>query len=92
MEKKNISMGFVFTALFAALTAAAFFVQIPLPGGIPIILQDMMAMLCGLLLGPVYGGAAVLLFLLLGVMGLPVFSGKAGISVLVYGPTCGFLW
>lgn len=92
MEKKNISMGFVFTALFAALTAAAFFVQIPLPGGIPIILQDMMAMLCGLLLGPVYGGAAVLLFLLLGVMGLPVFSGKAGISVLVYGPTGGFLW
>ena len=92
MEKKNISMGFVFTALFAALTASAFFVQIPLPGGIPIILQDMMAMLCGLLLGPVYGGAAVLLFLLLGVMGLPVFSGKAGISVLVYGPTCGFLW
>ena len=32
MEKKNISMGFVFTALFAALTAAALFVQIPLPG------------------------------------------------------------
>ena len=51
-----------------------------------------MAMLSGLLLGPVFGGLAVLLFLLLGTVGLPVFTGKAGLHVLLAGPTSGFLW
>ncbi|MDE5898034.1 MAG: biotin transporter BioY [Treponemataceae bacterium] len=81
----------VITALFAALTSASCFIQIPLPGGIPIIIQDMMAMLSGLLLGPLYGAAAVLIFLILGCLGLPVFSGKAGLHVILSGPTGGFL-
>lgn len=82
----------ILTALFAALICAGCFIQIPLPGGIPIVIQDMMAMLSGLLLGPLYGAAAVAIFLLLGVIGLPVFTGKAGIQVLIAGPTGGFLW
>ncbi len=91
MEKKVNGTGIILSALFAAITAAGCFIQIPLPGGIPIVLQDMMAMLSGLLLGPVYGGIAVLVFLVLGSIGLPVFSGKAGIQVILAGPTGGFL-
>ena len=81
----------VLSALFAALTAAGCFIIIPLPGGIPIVIQDMMAMLSGLVLGPLYGTISVAVFLVLGAIGLPVFSGKAGLHVLTSGPSCGFL-
>lgn len=86
------STNLILTALFAALIAAGCFILIPLPGGIPITFQDMLVMLSGLLLGPLYGSLAVAIFLLLGIIGLPVYTGKAGIQVLLHGPTCGFLW
>ena len=47
--KKKKSTGTILVALFAALISAGCFIQIPLPGGIPIILQDMLAMLSGML-------------------------------------------
>lgn len=82
----------VLTALFAALISASCFIQIPLPGGIPVIIQDMMCMLSGMLLGPLYGTLSVVIFLILGSLGLPVFSGKGGIQHLISGPTGGFLF
>ena len=88
-EKKLLNT--VLAALFAALISASCFIQIPLPGGIPILIQDMLAMLSGLILGPLQGGISVLIFLVLGSIGLPVFSGKAGIQVIFGGPTGGFL-
>ncbi len=91
MNTKKVSTTIIFVALFAAITAAGCFVSVPLPGGVPIVLQDMLAILTGLLLGPVYGTAAVFVFLVLGCIGLPVFSGKAGIAVIIAGPTGGFL-
>ena len=51
----------------------------------------MLAMLSGMLLGPLYGSIAVFVFLVLGSIGLPVFSGKAGLQVITAGPTGGFL-
>mgnify|MGYP002855263009 CR=1 FL=1 len=92
MKSVRLQKKLVLSALFAALICAGGFIQIPLPGGIPVVVQDMMAMLSGLLLGPVFGGFAVLIFLLLGAVGLPVFTGKAGLQVLIAGPTSGFLW
>lgn len=87
----NFSNRLVLSALFSALIAAGCFIIIPLPGGIPIVLQDMMALLSGLILGPFYGTIAVIIFLFLGIIGLPVFSGKAGLNVIIAGPTGGFL-
>ncbi len=92
MKNIKIQKKLVLSALFAALVSVGCFIQIPLPGGVPIVIQDMMAMLAGLLLGPFFGGLAVVIFLLLGAAGLPVFTGKAGVHVLVAGPTSGFLW
>lgn len=91
---KNVSLQkkLVLSAMFAALASVGCFIQIPLPGGIPIVVQDMLCMLSGLLLGPLFGSLAVLIFLLLGAIGLPVYSGKAGLHVLLNGPTSGFLW
>lgn len=81
----------IYTALFAAFICAGCFIQIPLPAGVPVVIQDMAAILAGMLLGPVRGAAAVLMFLFLGILGLPVFSGKGGLYILIGGPTCGFL-
>ena len=65
MEKKKRGAGLILTSLFAALICAGCFIQIPLPGGIPIVIQDMMAFLSGLLLGPILGSAAVLIFIII---------------------------
>ena len=93
MSNNSSSIGkkTVITALFAALISAGYFINIPLIGGVPVTVQDMMAMLSGLLLGPLYGSAAVLIFLILGSIGIPVFSGKGGINIILNGPTGGFL-
>lgn len=78
-------------ALFAALISVGSFIHIPMPLGVPIVIQDMLAILSGLLLGPIYGGLSVLLFLVLGCIGFPVFSGNSGVQVIIGGATGGFL-
>jgi len=91
MNDKKRSTALIMVSLFAALICAGCFIQIPLPGGIPVVIQDMMAFLSGLLLGAFLGAAAVLVFIILGCLGLPVFTGKAGINVIIAGPTGGFI-
>lgn len=81
----------VYVSLFAAFICVGAFIQIPLPLGVPIVIQDMMSILAGFLLGPIYGSLSVLIFLILGSIGLPVFTGKAGIQVILKGLTGGFL-
>ncbi|MCL2008777.1 MAG: biotin transporter BioY [Treponema sp.] len=78
------------TALFAALIAAGAFIAIPI-GPVPIVLQNMFAVLSGLVLGPVMGSAAVGLYLLAGLLNLPVFAGGGGGIARFAGPTGGFL-
>ena len=67
-------------------------ISIPMPLGVPMTMQTFAVMLAGILLGPRKGTIAVGLYILLGAVGLPVFSNfKGGIQCLV-GPTGGFLW
>ena len=80
------------TALFAALTGAFAYVSFPYPlSPAPVTLQVLGVFLAGLMLGPLWGGAAMVLYLLAGALGAPVFSqGAAGLGVLL-GPTGGYL-
>ena len=80
----------IISAVFAALICAGWMMAIPV-GPIPIVLQNALAVLAGLLLGPVFGGLSVLIFLLAGAVGLPVFSGGHGGIAVFAGPTGGFL-
>lgn len=83
----------VLPSLFAALIGAGAFMAFPLPGLlVPIVLQNLLVVLAGLLLGPLQGGAAVLLFLVLGALGFPVFSGGHGGLAWFAGPTGGYLF
>jgi biotin transport system substrate-specific component len=80
-------------ALFAALLGAFAYVSFPNPvSPAPVTLQVLGVFLAGILLGPVWGGAACGLYLLAGALGAPVLSGgTAGLGALV-GPTAGYLW
>jgi len=83
----------VLTSLFAALTAALAYVSIPLPfSPVPITGQTFGVMLSGALLGSKLGFFSQIVYLFLGVIGLPVFAlGASGLGVL-FGPSGGFLF
>ncbi|WAP50365.1 biotin transporter BioY [Arthrobacter sp. ATA002] len=79
-------------AVFAALVAAySLLPGIPLGAGVPITLQTLAVMLAGIILGPGRGAAAVGLFLLAGLAGIPVFSGFTGGLGVLAGPSAGYL-
>ena len=80
----------VLASLFAALTAAGAYLAIPV-GPVPIVLQNMFVLLAGLLLGSRWGAASVAVYLLAGIIGLPVFAGGTGGIGRIAGPTGGFL-
>ena len=45
MTKKPVMIQAVLSALFAALISAGAFIQIPMPSGVPVVIQDMTALL-----------------------------------------------
>ncbi len=79
-------------ALFALLTALGARVAVPLGvTPVPMTLQTLFVLLSGTLLGPVAGASSQLLYLGLGVAGVPVFAmGGAGLP-WIFGPTGGYL-
>ena len=79
----------IFCGVFTALLAASAFIRSPMPL-VPITLQAEMAILAGLLLGPTRGFCCALLYLGLGLAGLPIFSGGGGLSY-VFRPGFGYL-
>ncbi len=76
----------------AAAIAAGAAVALPVPGGwVPITLQTVAVLGAGALLGSRDGELAVVLYILCGVLGLPIFAGGAsGLEVLL-GPSGGYL-
>ena len=78
-------------SLFTALTAVGAFISIPIYP-VPLTLQTLFTLLAAMTLGSVMGASSQIIYVLLGVIGLPVFAGfKAGIGIL-FGPTGGFLF
>lgn len=80
-------------AIFAALIAA---LGLPGPlniGPVPITLQSLGVMFAGAILGPRKGTLAVLLFLVLTLVGLPLLAGaRGGIGVFTVSPAAGYLY
>lgn len=90
--KSQKTMEMVRVALFSGLLCVLAPVTIPVPmSPVPISLATFAVYLAGILLGAKQGVLCVLIYLLLGMAGLPVFSGfSVGIGVLL-GPTGGYL-
>ncbi|WP_167141803.1 biotin transporter BioY [Canibacter zhoujuaniae] len=89
---KNIARDIAFIAVFAALIWAFSFLKIPVGSlGVPITLQTFAIGVTGFLLGPWRGFAATLLYVALGLLGLPVFAGGTGGFTVLAGPTAGYI-
>lgn len=79
------------STLFACVLGIASVISIPIPGPVPITLQVFVVYLIAMVLGPKAGTLSCLIYVLFGVLGLPVFAGlTSGLSVLI-GPTGGYL-
>lgn len=81
----------IICSLFAALTAVLAQISIPLPGGVPLTMQTLAISLAGVILGSKRGFTSILVYVLLGAIGLPVFANFSGGIDKIVGPTGGFI-
>jgi biotin transport system substrate-specific component len=77
-------------ALFTGLIIVGTFIKVPLPP-VPISLQSFFVILAGMIGGLQIGLFATVIYLLLGMIGLPVFSTGGGLAALI-APTGGYLF
>ncbi|SFB05745.1 biotin transporter BioY [Clostridium frigidicarnis] len=80
----------IIVPLFSALVIIGSYIQIPI-GPVPFTLQTLMVVLSGIILGSKLGMLSQLIYMLIGLIGLPVFSGGKGGFSAVVSPTFGFV-
>lgn len=91
MNKKLLSpLNMAICALFTALIAIGAFIQIPMPMGDYFTLQFFFILLAGILLGSRLGSVSVILYVLIGLMGIPIFAAGGGIAYVLR-PSFGYL-
>ena len=88
-KRRKYIIGVSTSGLFIALMIISAFISIPI-GPIKITLQFIVTNICCLLLGKKWGAVSVLLYLLLGLFGLPIFSSGGGFAYVLQ-PSFGFL-
>lgn len=76
-------------SLFTSLISVGAFIKIPLPG-MPFTLQVMFTTLSGLLAGRCLGMISTGLYMVLGLLGLPVFTAGSGFGYILQ-PTFGYI-
>lgn len=84
----NIALVTVFAGFIAASTLWG---GIELAAGVPVTLQTFAVLLAGAVLGPWRGAASVIIYLILGTAGLPIFAGHTSGAVAWPSATAGFL-
>ncbi|WP_274308513.1 biotin transporter BioY [Solibacillus daqui] len=89
MQQRQSTLSLVIIAMFAALTAIGAFIKVPLPV-VPFTLQIVFVFLAGCLLGRRNGLLSQLVYICIGLIGLPVFTQGGGITYVLQ-PTFGFL-
>ena len=88
---KITTKNMILTSLFAALTAiGAVLIVIPL-GPVDFTLQLFFTILSGIILGAKYGAVSQMLYVGMGIIGLPVFAGGTGGFSYIFAPSFGYL-
>ncbi|AGF58805.1 MULTISPECIES: biotin transporter BioY [Clostridium] len=88
-KKKMTTKQLILCGLFTALIAVGAFIKIPIPV-LPFTLQFLFTMMAGLLLGGEMGAYSVLIYILLGFIGLPIFTEGGGLGY-IFKPTFGYI-
>jgi biotin transport system substrate-specific component len=92
LVRGRVAFDVLFILAGSALIAIAAQISIPVPfSPVPLTLQPLAVLLVGVVLGATRGSAAVILYLLEGASGLPVFAGGHGGAMWLAGPTGGYL-
>lgn len=87
LSTQDLCMIGTFTAVIIIMSQ----IVIPMPLGVPLTMQTFAILLAGMVLGSNKAFIATLVYILLGAVGLPVFSGFSGGLKALVGPTGGFL-
>ncbi|MCC8043599.1 MAG: biotin transporter BioY [Oscillospiraceae bacterium] len=90
-EKLLTTRNLVMCAVLTALTAVLSQLSIPLPSQIPITLQTFAVALCGYMLGSRLGSVSLIVYALLGAVGVPVFASFSGGLGAIAGYTGGYI-
>ena len=90
MEKKLTTYQMAVTALMAAVMCVLGPLTVPI-GAVPISLANFVICLTAWLLGPKFGTLSVAVYLCIGLIGVPVFSGYGAGLAKIAGPTGGYL-
>lgn len=87
----DLTLTGLFVALMAVGANITSFVPFMVVGGVPITLQTFFAILAGAILGSRLGSIAMIVYLLVGLVGAPVFSRFGGGPSTIFSPTFGFI-
>lgn len=89
MQPKLTIREMILISLFAALTAIGAFIKVPTPT-VPFTLQFLFCTYAGLFLGAKNGLYSQLLYILVGLVGIPIFTAGGG-PAYIFQPTFGYL-
>lgn len=82
----------ILVALFAALTSIGAYISIPVPfSAVPITFQMFFSCFAGIILGARLGALSQVVYLILGLVGIPVFAGGDGGLGTILKPSFGFI-
>ena len=88
-KRKSRTLRLVLIAIFVALIAVGAFIKFPI-GIVPVSMQCAMCVLCALILGAKDGVATIAIYLIMGLVGIPIFTAGGGFTYVLQ-PTFGYL-
>lgn len=88
-KTKDLTKKIALTAMFTALIAVGAFIKIPIPY-VPFSMQFLFCNLAVLMLGTTWGTASIAIYIVMGLIGLPIFTAGGGFAYVLY-PTFGYL-
>lgn len=94
MKRRNLIVTLTLSALFCTLICVGSFIRIPMPNMMPVTLQTFFVLLTALVLPFKASILAILTYIVIGLIGLPIFSGGGGLGYVLmpnFGFTIGFL-
>jgi len=89
--KKTSLQNLCYISIFVAVMAVMAQISIPMPLGVPMTMQTFAVALTGAVLDAKKSSVAVFIYILLGAVGAPIFTGGNGGFSVIAGPTGGYI-